>query len=168
MSYYLASRVDIDRDPRRGRNVPLFGTTHMDADAWYERGCDAEASSLEGAVQAYEHALTLDPDHAGAHVNLGRLLHRLGNVRAAERHYRQALRTRPDEPVYWYNLGVALQDQRLYAEAAVAYRVAIALDPGCRDSHFNLAGVLERLGDVSGALRHLAAYRRLRRASPPS
>lgn len=141
--------------------MPLFEIADMDADAWFERGCEAEESSFEYARQAYEQALAMAPTHAGAHANLGRLLHQVGDVHAAEEHYRQALRTQPDEPVYWYNLGVALEDQERLVEAVNAYRTALTLDERCLDAHFNLAGLLERLGDRTGALRHLADYRRL-------
>jgi Flp pilus assembly protein TadD len=62
---------------------------------------------------------------------------------------------------------VALEDQARLDDAANAYRTAITLDADCREAHYNLAGLLERIGDRRGALRHLAAYRRLGQASPP-
>lgn len=139
----------------------LFDPPDMTADAWYERGCDIETASPRSAFRAYQNALALEPDHACAHANMGRLLHTTGALRSAEGHYRAALRVQPEEPTHWYNLGVALEDQDRPDDAANAYRTAITLDPGCREAHYNLAGLLERAGDRTGALRHLAAYRRL-------
>jgi protein O-GlcNAc transferase len=139
----------------------LFDPPDMTADAWYERGCDIESASRKSALRAYQNALALEPDHAGAHANLGRLLHEAGIIRAAEEHYRAALRMQPEEATHWYNLGVALEDQQRLDDAANAYRTAITLDSDCREAHYNLAGLLERIGDRTGALRHLATYRRL-------
>jgi len=56
---------------------------------------------------------------------------------------------------------VLLEDLEREAEAAVAYREALAQDPGLADAHFNLARLYEQAGNPKDALRHLLAYRRL-------
>ena len=38
---------------------------------------------------------------------------------------------------------------------------AIEVDPACADAHYNLAGLREKLGDRTAALRHLNSYRKL-------
>jgi Tfp pilus assembly protein PilF len=43
----------------------------------------------------------------------------------------------------------------------LAYRTALAADPGCADAHYNLAHLYESRGDAAGALRHLRTYRKL-------
>jgi tetratricopeptide (TPR) repeat protein len=136
--------------------------TQVDADDWYTLGCELEETSSERAREAYERAIELDPEHADARVNLGRLLHEDRAPAAAEVQYRAALESDPDHDVAWFNLGVALEDLGRLQEAAEAYRKAIALDPGNADAHYNLSGILERRGDKPGALRHLNAYRKLR------
>ena len=141
--------------------IELFAAPAMDADACFARGRELEAVCSERAAAAYRDAVHADPDHAGAHANLGRLLHESAQVEAAEHHYRAAARACPDEPTYWYNLGVILEDTGRDAQAAISYQAAVALDPSFADAHFNLAGVFERLGDARGAVRHLAVYRRL-------
>ena len=133
----------------------------VSAEAWYERGCDLEDAVPAQAREAYRRALELDPHHAGAHVNLGRLLHEAGDAKAAAHHYRLALEARPEDATAAFNLGVALEDDKLPAEAAEAYEHALQLDPAYADAHYNLAGLRERLGDAHGALRHLGAYRKL-------
>ena len=45
--------------------------------------------------------------------------------------------------------------------AITAYRMALALDPGLADAHFNPARLHEHAGNTKDALRHLLAYRRL-------
>jgi tetratricopeptide (TPR) repeat protein len=135
----------------------------LGADSWYQWGCDLEDGAPEEARQAYRHALDLDPAHAGAHLNLGRLLHEAGDPHAAELHYRRALEDRSHRPLAAYDLGVSLEDQGLLDEALLAYARAVEADPGLAEAHHNLARLLERLGRTTDALRHLATYRRLLR-----
>lgn len=136
----------------------------QDAEGWFIRGEDLEPEDAAEALAAYRRALELDPGHADAHLNLGRLLHDKGDAAAAETHYRQALEVRPGpvtEATAAYNLGVALQDLERLSEAAEAYETALRADPGLADAHFNVAGVYELLGQGKSALRHLKAYRSL-------
>lgn len=145
------------RNVREARENP----DHVTAEEWYDLACDLEMTSAEEAKDAYERALALDPDHADAHVNLGRLLHEEGAPAAAEKHYRAALEAEPGHETAAFNLGVALEDLGRIDDAVAVYRKAIALDPDNADAHYNLAGIYERKGEKQAALRHLKAYRAL-------
>lgn len=134
----------------------------LDAEAWYDLACDLEITSPQEARAAYQRAIELDPNHADAHVNLGRILHEEGAPAAAEQHYRRALDADAEHPTAAFNLGVALEDLGRLREAREMYERTLELDPENADAHFNLAGILERRGDKPGALRHLKTYRRLR------
>lgn len=138
----------------------------LDAQAWYSWGCDLEDGAPGQARKAYARALELDPDHPGANLNLGRLLHEAGDSAAAEAHYRRALEARPGDATAQFNLGVAIEDQGRLDEALLAYARCLRGAPGHADAHFNAARILERLGRRAEALRHLAAYRRLTRGTP--
>lgn len=133
----------------------------LTAESWYRWGCELEAAAPAEAREAYERALALDPAHADARVNLGRLLHEAGDLVGAEEHYRRALETRPADATAAFNLGVALQDLGHAREAIQAYEHAIDLDPGNADAHYNAASLFERIGDAAAALRHLTSYRKL-------
>lgn len=132
-----------------------------DALDWYERGCDLEETAPDDAREAYRKALDLDPRHADAWINLGRLLHEAGDARGAAGHYRRAIELRPDDVTALFNLGVALEDLGMREEAVLAYRTAVAADPGCADAHYNLAHLYEARGEPAAALRHLRTYRKL-------
>lgn len=131
------------------------------ADDWYDTALDLEAVSIESAAAAYRHALALDPDHADAHVNLGRLLHEQGDLAEAERHYLAAAAADPDGGRARYNLGVVLEDQGREEEAVQAYRDALRVEEGLAAAHFNLSRLCEARGRQADALKHLAAYKRL-------
>jgi tetratricopeptide (TPR) repeat protein len=134
----------------------------LDAEDWYELGYELEASAVGEAQTAYRRAVALDPTHADAHLNLGRLLHEAGDLAGAEDCYRRAAALRPGDATPWFNLGVALQDRERPAEAVAAYARALAADPSLADAHFNLAGLHSQLGDRPAALRHLKSYKALR------
>lgn len=135
--------------------------TLVGADHWYDIAVDLEGEDPAGAMAAYGTALALEPDHAEAHLNLGRLLHEAGRLPEAERHYRAALASDPRSARASYNLGVALEDQGRGAAAAAAYEVALRLDSALAAAHFNLSRLHEAAGRRTDALRHLADYRRL-------
>ena len=134
-----------------------------DAEDWFRRGEAAEGEDAAGAREAYEHALALDARHVGARLNLGRLLHGGAEFFAAEGVYRDGLRVSGNHPGLLYNLGVLLQDAGRRSEAIDAYETALIVDPGFADCHYNLALLLEAIGNQRGAIRHMAAYRRLAR-----
>jgi tetratricopeptide (TPR) repeat protein len=161
---------------RRARGLGM--RRGVSAVAWYERGCAVEAVDPAAARVAYERALAGRPDFADAHNNLGRLQHDAGELHAAETSYRLAICSSGAAAsgggigLYWFNLGVALEDQHRYAEAIAAYEQALVLDDGCADAHFNLARLCEHLGRsrhdgallMYRAVRHLLRYRRLVRS----
>lgn len=154
----LASRVA----PFAGRAADERSrAARMSADDWYDLGLDLEAVSVPRACAAYEEALHADPAHVEAHLNLGRLLHEKGRLEEAEERYRRARELDPGSALASYNLGVVLEDRDRLGEAKEAYRAALEADPDFAGAHFNLAGLCERTGDAAGAVRHLAAYRRL-------
>jgi tetratricopeptide (TPR) repeat protein len=131
---------------------------------WYRRGCDLEASGPQAAIEAYRKALSLDPAHPDAHINLGRLLHESGDAASAEEHYRHALAARPRDATAAFNLGVSLEDLGRRPEALAAYEKAVSLDPSNADAHWNAANLCESLGRIAEALRHLKEYRSLTRS----
>ena len=133
----------------------------LSAEEWFAWGCELEPAAPDEAREAYQRAITLDPDHADAHVHLGRLLHEEGRPADAETHYRRALKIRPEDATAAFNLGVALEDLKRSREAIAFYERAAELDPANADAHFNAANLSEKLGDPASALRHLKSYRRL-------
>ncbi len=152
---------------RAFREAKEEGGAPLSAEQWYEWGCELEAAAPEEAREAYRRALDLDPAHADALVNLGRLVHEGGEAAAAEGLYRRALGVRPEDATAAFNLGVALEDLGRRREALEAYERAVALDPQNADAHYNAAALCEALGQAADALRHLKEYRVLTRGPRP-
>ena len=129
------------------------------AEQAYLRGCDLDASDTPAAMEAYRQALALDAGHVEARINLGRLLHASGDLKAAETEFRRAVDLRPDDATLVFNLAVTLEDSGQVESAMQSYARAVFLDPRFADAHFNLARLYEQRGDRLAALRHLSAYR---------
>lgn len=83
---------------------------------------------------------------ADEHNDLGVFLERRGEAVAAAGHYRLAANLAPRNPIYPFNLGNALLKQKLFAEAAAAFRRAADLDTGNADALNNLAWAWHELG----------------------
>ena len=152
--------LDLDRSQGRGatwlRPVPT-----RDADALFASAVRLEESDPTGALEAYAEAVAADPNHADAHVNLGRLLHQHGRLREAEAHYVAAFVSRPTDATACFNLAVVLEDLGRFDDAIARYQETLELDPGVVDAYFNLAGLYEKKGEKMAALRNLKDYRRL-------
>ena len=146
---------------RRTARAAQAAAADYDADGWYELGLELEAVAPQEARDAYRRALELDPHHADAHVNLGRLLQEEDLIEEAETHYRAALAESPAHATAWFDLGTALEDLRRAGDAVDAYRRAILADRRLADAHFNLARLYEKAGKKAAALRHLGIYQRL-------
>ncbi len=129
---------------------------------WYRMGLDLELiRDLEQAKDAYRRALSLQPDHADAHVNLGRLLQHEGRITEAERHYLAAIERAPKHVNAIFSLAHALEQRKRFDAAIATYKKALRVDPDFADAHYNLAQLYEQQGYRQSALRHIARYRSL-------
>ena len=66
------------------------------------------------------------------------------------------------QPLYYFwienNLGVALGDLGRDKEAVRAFEEALSHYPGYADAHYNLADLLDHLGDGMAARKHWQGY----------
>jgi tetratricopeptide (TPR) repeat protein len=139
------------------------------ADYWFDLGLELEVHSPAEARRAYERSVEIEPRHADALVNLGRLLYEQGATDGAIVHYRRALEAADGHhAIAAFNLGLALEDLDRNRAAADAYKAAVLADPAFADAQYNLARVHERLGDRVSALRWLKSYRALTRQTGQS
>jgi len=134
-----------------------------ESEEWFQRGLDAEESGapIEVAIDAYSKALALNPEAAGALVNLGTIYYRQRKFVEAEKYYCQAIAADPDYPLAQFNLGNLYDEQNRITDAFERYRRALTLNPGYADAHFNIALLCERTGDALKAVHHWKTYLKL-------
>ncbi len=121
------------------------------------------AGDLEGAAQAFQHALSLAPEDAAAHQGLGGILANQGDSAGAIEQYRRAAAVEPENATHRYNLGQLLLQTGRLDEAEVELRKALELEPSLQDAHLTLASVFEERRNFEAAL---AQYDRVLAADP--
>jgi Flp pilus assembly protein TadD len=98
--------------------------------------------------------LERNPDSFLAHIGLGTLLLRQGQVEEGQAHLQQAAAIKPEDAMVWMDLcGLALAQGRLN-EALEWGRKSVALDPDMISAHYNLAKALLRANRAGEAVPH--------------
>jgi predicted O-linked N-acetylglucosamine transferase (SPINDLY family) len=109
------------------------------------------------ALQAVERAAHLLPGEAGAQINLGNALGRLGRLDEAARAFRKGLALNPQYADAHAALGNVLLELGRYADAAASYQRALDIAPLVAETHNNLGSALRALGMLDDAV---ARFRR--------
>ena len=165
-------------EPLSGQFVLNFETRELgekvrvmvgpNADDWLATALeyDAEENAREQAIEAYDHALSIDPQKVDALLNCGTLCYEEGNLKKAAEYFMRALQVDPENALAHFNLGSVLEEVGRLEAARLHLRNAVRLDPSYPDAHYNLAFVCEKLGAHNEAQRHWQAYITLDPSSP--
>ena len=103
------------------------------------------------ALIANQKTVSLSPQDAEAHCNLGVIFQELGRLKEAEASYKQAIALQPDYAKAHNDLGVILQELGRFDEAEASYKQTIALQPDYAKAHNNLGVTLQELGKLDEA-----------------
>lgn len=93
------------------------------------------------------------PSNPNAHGNLAALLLNQGDLAAADRECRLALRLEPRLPEPWVTLGNLYTKQGQLQQALAAYRHAVDLRPNYAQSHTSLGNAYEETGHIREAIQ---------------
>jgi TolB-like protein/cytochrome c-type biogenesis protein CcmH/NrfG len=128
----------------------------LDSDAWMAHGyllILRQPRTLEGARDALERAVTLDPRNVDGQDRYGWVLGLLGDDAGAEAAYRRAIGQEPDHVNTFYQLARVSQLGGRLTEAARWLDSAIAIDPAAYFAYGQRGQVRLLLGDPVGARR---------------
>jgi len=165
-------------EPLSGQFVLNFETRELDervrvmagrnADDWLATALeyDAQENTRAQAIEAYDHALSIDPQKVDALLNCGTLCYEEGNLKKAAEYFMRALQVDPENALAHFNLGSVLEEVGRLEAARLHLRNAVRLDTSYPDAHYNLAFVCEKLGARNEAQRHWQTYIRLDPSSP--
>jgi tetratricopeptide (TPR) repeat protein len=134
-----------------------------EAEEWFQKGLGLEETGApaDQALAAYHRAIELNPNAAGALVNLGTIAFRGRKLREAAVYYQRAIAADPKYPLAHFNLGNVFDELGQVEPAREHYEVAVRLNPDYADAHFNLALIAERKNDSLRAVKHWKAYLKL-------
>ncbi|HYH19086.1 MAG TPA: tetratricopeptide repeat protein [Azospirillum sp.] len=115
-----------------------------------------QAGRLQEAEVLYARIIDADPEHAGARYLMGMLAAQVGRFDVAERCMVATVTLAPDVADRHLHRAMVLEKLGRPAEAASAYRRALALRAGPPHAFFNLGVLLRRLGRAEEAAEAFA------------
>jgi tetratricopeptide (TPR) repeat protein len=138
-----------------------------EAENYFQQGLTLEerGAPVVEAIAAYEKAIELNPNAAGALVNLGTIFFRDRKLQKAETCYSRAVAADPEYPLAHFNIANLYDEQGQTELARKHYEEAIRLDPKYADAIFNLALMCEQGGETMKAMSYWKAYLKLDSAS---
>ena len=113
------------------------------------------AGDVGEALAELEALVAADPGNPVFRGKLAQAWREKGEMEKAVPLYRQAAQDAPEDPEAWYNLGSALHEAGLAAEARAALERALGLDDSRPEVHNTLGIVLLAEGNAEGARREL-------------
>lgn len=113
--------------------------------AYQERG------RLPEAIEAYQRAIKIKPEYAGAYYNLGIAYGHIGRWPDAIEADQQAIKISPDYAQAHYNLGIAYSNLGRWQDAIEASQQAIKIKPDYAGAYNNLGVACLRLGRLPEA-----------------
>lgn len=143
---------------------PKVSARHrQDAERWFEEGLRLEkvGAPVEEIIAAYRKACELDPESAGAQVNLGTVYFNLRNWKDAEEQYRRAIEIDPKYALAHYNLGNLFDERGERSTALGHYLAALEIQPTYADAQYNVALVYQSIGQPLKAVHHWKLYLKL-------
>ena len=142
---------DYDRGAQRA--IAALRIDETSGLAWHVLAiCQEKANRFGPAIQAYEAALKLLPDHSDIAHDLGRLAQRLGYLEIAEKLLLKFLAANPGHIEATNNLACVMRDQRRYGDAIETLRAMLQIEPGSPVLWNSLGTVLSDEGRPAEAL----------------
>lgn len=120
--------------------------------ASYER-----LGKIQEAKQAYEAAITLNPNIPEVLFNLGAIKLNLNDPVGAINLFEEAIKIKPDMAEAYFNRGLAYNQMGNLEGSIASYKRAIEIQPGYYEALNNLGSVYQRLGNHEAAV---AAYQK--------
>jgi tetratricopeptide (TPR) repeat protein len=114
---------------------------------WHQLGYWRDSISL------YRHTLDVTTGNYLIRDHLGQVLAERGDLDAAIKEYREAIRINPNAMHSHYNLGIALFTKGNLDAAIREFQEALRLNPASRDAHVNLGAALVSKGNLDGAIQ---------------
>jgi len=120
-----------------------------------------EEGDVDGAMEYYQRALSINPDVVPVCNNLANALVRKGRAKESVLYCEKAIRLDPKYPLAYANLGNALLQLGRMDEAITNFEMAIKLQPQDYKSESDLGSALMKVGRWKEAIAHYRAAAQL-------
>jgi DNA-binding transcriptional MerR regulator len=141
----------------------LRARRRAEAETWFEQGCrlDTDRANWGEAIAAYERAVSIDPDFADAHCNLGTVFYNQDRKALARACFERALELESCHLEAHLNLAALFEEAGRLESALSHYKRALDVEPLGADTHVSLALLYEKLALPGRARVHWRRYLQL-------
>ena len=115
--------------------------------------CYKAIGQLKGAAKMFETAVSIKPEYAEAHKNLGITLRDIGQLDNAVESLNNAIAIDPNYVDAHYNLAITLKDLNHLDKAVKSYNKVIELNPNFVQAHNNLGNIYKDLEQSESAIQ---------------
>jgi tetratricopeptide (TPR) repeat protein len=123
------------------------------AERYYRKGISyQQQGDLSSAIDSYRLAVSYNPDHLQANLNLATAYLQTGRFKQAEQILVYLYASRPKDPKVLYNFGVLLYQTKEYASAENKLKKLLELDPFHLEANLLLATIYEDQGELDKAI----------------
>jgi tetratricopeptide (TPR) repeat protein len=131
------------------------------AQRYYAKGLSyQQQGELERAIDSYRSALTFNPDHLEAHINLATAYLQTGRFKEAEKELIYVYALKPNDRQILFNFGLLMYQTGEYASAETKLKKLLESDPFHLEANLLLACVYEATGEPNKAIEYcMKAYR---------
>jgi FKBP-type peptidyl-prolyl cis-trans isomerase 2 len=134
--------------------LEIVQTDISKADEYYYEGIALQDDNeLDKAVQCYQKAIDLNPNHTGAYYNLGVSFQKQGQTEKAILYYEIAINLDQNLVEAHHNLGIAYKDKGQLDEAIICFQKVLLLQPDHANAYYNLGNTLVAKGAFTEAMQ---------------
>jgi len=116
---------------------------------------------IEGAEVARKEAISINPNLAQMHYNLGVTYDAKGMRNEAIAEYKKAISANPNFAEAHYNLGIAYDAKGMLDDAITEYEKAVSICPDLTEAHYNLGICYYNKGKLDDAIQEYQAAIRI-------
>ena len=134
-------------------DIKIISPGFISADEWNTKGLDFfNQGKNEEAIECYDKALDIEPEHVNTWHNKGVLLKKLRKNTEAIECYDKVLEINPEALNTWYNMGIILKEMGKNEEAMKCYDKALEINPGYFYAWNNKGSILYNQGKNEEAI----------------
>jgi len=142
------------------RSLTVTQRSDSKAQKYYRKGVSQQRQGkLNQAIGSYRRALSFNPDHVQANLNLATAYLQGGRFKEAEQKLIYLYALKPNDCKTLFNLGLLLYQMEEFPSAEVKLKRLLELDPLHLEANLLLGSVYEERGEIRKALEsYLKAY----------